>query len=90
MEEAEKLASSVLSDKIAACANILPGMTSMYEWDGSMQKEQETLLLLKCKTKNKDLLEKRLSELHSYECPCILSFKPESINSSFSNWINES
>ena len=89
-EEAEKLASFVLAEKLAACANIIPGITSMYEWDGTMKKEQEAILLLKCKTENKQILEDKLSELHSYECPCIISFKPDSVNSSFLNWIKES
>ena len=89
-EEAEKIAASVIESKVAACANIIPGVSSMYEWDGKLQKEQESILLLKCKAENKNCLEQQVSEIHSYECPCILSLKPETVNQPFLNWIRES
>ena len=86
-EEAEKIASELIRTKIAACANIIPGVTSMYEWKGSVHKEQEVILILKCKDSNKQKAEQEITKLHSYECPCILGIKPETTNASFLNWL---
>ena len=88
--EAESLAKTLLEEKLIACANILPGMKSFYVWEGELQNSQEVILLLKAPKNKLTSIEARVTQLHSYDCPCILSFEPNSVNTPFLNFIHES
>ncbi|WDE98103.1 divalent-cation tolerance protein CutA [Lentisphaera profundi] len=88
-EEAKKIASSLLSEKLIACANVIPGINSLYIWEGELQDVEEVILLLKCKQESANDVESRISQLHSYDCPCILQFTPDKVNPAFSKWLND-
>ena len=88
--EAEAIANQLLKEKLIACANILPGVKSLYVWEDELQNSKEVILLLKTPEKNQPLIESRITALHSYDCPCILSFKPDSVNPAFLNFVSES
>jgi periplasmic divalent cation tolerance protein len=82
IKEARKIAGHCVTERLAACGNILHSMESVYWWDGQINSEQEVVLILKTQTKNYDAVEKAVKSLHSYECPCICAlpvtqgFKP--------------
>ncbi|MDE2027844.1 MAG: divalent-cation tolerance protein CutA [Candidatus Omnitrophica bacterium] len=89
-EEAEKIARGVLNDKLAACANILGGVRSLYWWQGQIDASQEVLLVLKTK---EDLFEKivsRVKSLHSYQTPEIIALSIVHGSGDYLNWINSS
>ena len=88
--EAESLAKVLLEEQLIACANILPGMKSFYVWQDELQHSEEIILLLKAPKAKQAIIEARVTELHSYDCPCILSFEPHSVNVPFLNFIQES
>ena len=89
-EEAEKIGTILVKEKLAACANILPQMLSIYEWEGKLEKESVALLLLKTKQSLvKDLIQ-RTKELHSYTVPCIVSYKAGESNEVYLDWIRNS
>jgi periplasmic divalent cation tolerance protein len=87
VKEARKIAAHCVSERVAACGNILPQMESVYWWDDKINSEQETVLILKTHTKNYDALEKAVRALHSYECPCICAFPITHGNPSYIEWL---
>lgn len=88
---AEKIATTLLQEKIVACANILPAMISMYWWEGKIDKSSEIILLLKTIASENltSHLEKRIGELHPYKVPCIMGISPSSINDSYQQWLKD-
>jgi periplasmic divalent cation tolerance protein len=69
LEEAQRLAHSLLDARLAACAQMLPAMTSVYRWQGKIEESSEVLMLLKTTRERLPQLEATLRELHSYEVP---------------------
>ena len=69
---AESLARRLVEERLAACANILPGVTSVFWWDGAVQAEGEVLVLLKSTEAAYPALRDRLLELHPYDVPELL------------------
>ncbi|MDX1907379.1 MAG: divalent-cation tolerance protein CutA [Bacteroidia bacterium] len=68
-----QLGHTAVSERLAACANILEGMTSVYAWEGRIVEDQETVLLLKTTADQAPALVRRLADLHTYATPCILT-----------------
>lgn len=69
MEVADTIASALVTERLAACVNILPGARSVYEWQGQLHRDQELVLLIKSRSDRLAALEVRLLELHPYELP---------------------
>ncbi len=87
--EAAEIASVVIEERLAACANILGTVRSMYWWNGAVQTEQECSMLLKTRKELFPHLEQKIRALHSYECPCIVALPLESGNADFLQWLSE-
>lgn len=87
--EAKKIAEILVNEKIAVCGNIIKDIESYYTWKGKLCNENEVLLILKTLGENKDKLEKRIKELHSYDVPCILSIKTYSENKEYLDWVKK-
>ncbi len=85
--EAMKIAKAVITEKLAACANILPGMKSVYFWEGEMQVDQETVLILKSHEALYPDLEAKVKENHSYTTPAILSWPLTAGNMEYAEWM---
>lgn len=71
-ETALSIANAVVGEQLAACANILPNMTSVYRWQGELRTDDEFVLLLKTRRSLAERLSERVLGLHSYECPCVV------------------
>jgi len=84
---AEDIASKLVEEYLAACVNILPGVTSYYRWEGEIQHEQEFMLILKTSTDRLHDLMDRLKTLHPYEVPEILSIPVEEGDQNYLNWV---
>lgn len=87
--EADRLCKAAVSERLAACANILPAITSTYWWEGELQNSTETPCLLKTTAELYPELEARLRELHSYETPCIIALQIADGLPAFLNWIDQ-
>ena len=87
--EAESLAEKLVSEKLAACVQVMPQMTSFYFWEGEVQKEGEHLLLIKTIRENYDALERFILDNHSYEVPEIVAVDAERISGSYLAWMRE-
>jgi len=86
-EEALKIANETVKNRLAACANIIGDITSVYWWDGTIQEGQEVALILKTREDLTEKLTAKIMELHSYTCPCVVAFPIEGGNSAFLDWI---
>jgi periplasmic divalent cation tolerance protein len=88
-KEAEAVAEHIISKRLAACVNILPGMRSMYYWDGAVQKDREVVLIAKTRKELLDALTTAVKEVHSYEVPCIVALDLVGGNPEFLTWIHD-
>ncbi len=68
-EQAERIARALVEERLIACANLVPGLTSIYRWEGAVQAEPEVLLVMKTRRALVPRLKERLSGLHPYEVP---------------------
>lgn len=89
LTEAEHLAGLAVTRRLAACANILPAMRSLYWWQGKLEQADEVVLLLKTTEALAGELTRVLAEAHSYDCPCVVVLPIESGHPAFLHWIEE-
>ena len=85
--EARSIGRAVVGERLAACANVLAGMRSIYWWEGAVQEAVEAVLILKTTTERLGALIARVRELHSYACPCIEALPVADGNPAFLAWI---
>ena len=88
-QEARTIAQILVTERLAACANLVPEMESIYFWKDALQQDREAVLILKTRGARLEALRARVLELHSYDCPCILEFPVMSGNDAFLDWIRE-
>ena len=70
--EAEKVAEAVVGRRLAACANIIPGMKSLYWWQGKLEKGEEAVLILKTRASLAEAATAAVKAVHAYSVPCVL------------------
>jgi periplasmic divalent cation tolerance protein len=87
-EEGARMARTLVEERLAACATILPGAHSIYRWEGQIDSSDETLLLLKTESDRLAALDTRLHELHSYQTPELLVLGVESGSRSYLAWLH--
>ena len=88
-EEAERLAHAIVDERLAACVQIMPKMTSVYFWEGGVQKEPEHLLLIKTLEGKFEALEKFILENHSYDVPEIVALSSMHVSDSYNGWLRD-
>ncbi|MGE0375290.1 MAG: divalent-cation tolerance protein CutA [Planctomycetaceae bacterium] len=86
-EEALAIGRELVEERLAACANVLDGMTSIYYWKDSIEQADEAVLLLKTRQELVSRVIDRIQELHSYDCPCVAALPIQSGNPEFLKWI---
>jgi periplasmic divalent cation tolerance protein len=84
---AEHIAETVVGERLAACVNIVPGLTSIYRWEGQIQRDAELLLLIKTRQAFYPLLEARIRELHPYQVPEIIALPIQAGSAAYLDWI---
>jgi len=89
MEAAEALAEQIVETRLAACVQILPQMTSIYWWEGKVEKEPEFLLLIKTLPEKWGELLDFITENHSYKIPEIVSIDIDKLSPSYGNWLSD-
>ncbi len=81
------LARALVEERLAACGNIVPGLRSIYRWEGEVCDEAEVLLILKTTTDRFEALRARVVELHPYDVPEVLRLDVQDGHSPYLDWI---
>ena len=89
-EEAERLGRTLVEERLAACASIIPATHSIYRWQGQIESAAESLLLLKTESDQLAALETRLHQLHSYQTPEFLVLPVDAGSDSYLAWLHSS
>lgn len=86
-EQATAVARQLVSEKLAACVQLVPGITSIYHWEGMLRHDSEVLCLIKTSSERWIELRDRLTELHPYETPEILAVPVEQGCIRYTTWL---
>ncbi len=86
--EAERIATHLLENRLAAGANIFPPMLSMYHWQGKIERHEECACIFKTTQENFAELKTSVLQLHSYKTPCIIAL-PAEAEAAFATWIKQ-
>lgn len=86
-EEAARLGRTLVEERLAACATLIPAVQSIYRWQGKIESGSETLLLIKTGPGQLAALEARLRELHTYQTPEFLVFKVDAASQPYLEWL---
>ena len=85
---AKKIAKELVTEKLAACVNIVPGVQSFFSWVGKVDTANEHMLVIKTTLDSYDALEKRLKKLHPYELPEIIAVPIQTGLAGYLDWIS--
>ncbi|MEE8351229.1 MAG: divalent-cation tolerance protein CutA [Rhodospirillales bacterium] len=77
-----------MKNRLCACANVLQGTTSIYRWEGAINEDEEVSLLLKTREDLVEQVVENVREIHSYDCPCVVSIPITGGNRAFLDWID--
>jgi periplasmic divalent cation tolerance protein len=87
-EQAEEIAQTVVTEKLAACVNVLPGIRSCYMWERKLTWSDEVLLLIKTTRGRFGQLQDRVKGLHSYQVPEIVGLTIDDAYDKYIEWID--
>ena len=88
-DEAESLANGLVGSRLAACVQILPKMTSVYAWEGKVEKDSEHLLLIKTLPEKYEAVEEYILDRHSYDTPEIVAIDAEKVSDGYLKWLTD-
>jgi periplasmic divalent cation tolerance protein len=86
-QEAASISRALVEEGLAACANIIPRIRSLYRWEGKIQDEGEAMIIIKSREALFERIKSRVKELHSYEVPEITAIKIDKGDSAYLQWI---
>lgn len=86
---ASRLAQSLVEARLAACVNILPGMQSVYRWQGAIEQAQETVMLIKTVQGRYVELEEAIRQAHPYDVPEIIAVPPVAVWPPYAAWVGQ-
>lgn len=90
-EVAKIIGEKLVESNLAACVNIIPGVESIYKWEGKINRDKELLLMLKTKTSLVDEISNVVKSLHPYEVPEVISVSlSEQGNTKYLEWVKNS
>jgi periplasmic divalent cation tolerance protein len=88
-DTATRLARTLVEERLAACVNVVPGIRSVYRWQGALHEEDETLLIVKTRAERAAALEARVRALHPYEVPEVLRLAAAGGSAPYLHWVLE-
>jgi len=85
--EAERAGRALVEARLCACVNILPGMVSIYRWQGAVERGDEIVMIIKTRAGLAEKVRAAVREMHSYTTPAILVIPIESVDADYHAWI---
>ena len=85
--EAEKAGNILVDARLAACVNILPGMTSIYRWQGAVERAEEAVMIIKTRASLAEAVREAVKEMHSYTTPAVLYLPLEGGDPAYVDWL---
>ena len=85
--EAEKSGRALIERELAACVNILPGMVSLYRWQGALERGEEAVMIIKTRASLAEAACAAVKKMHSYAAPAILVIPIESVDQTYLAWM---
>ena len=85
--EAERIGGELVQRRLCACVNILPGMVSLYWWEGAIERGEEVVMIVKTRAALAEAVREAVRQLHSYSTPAILVLPIESVDSNYNAWL---
>jgi periplasmic divalent cation tolerance protein len=89
-EVAELIGRTLVAERLAACANVVAGITSIFRWKGSVERQSETLVILKTTADDVEALRRRVVELHPYEVPEVVALAVVAGHTPYLDWVRAS
>jgi len=86
-DEAKKIGRALVEERLAACANVIDGMESVYWWQGKLTEDRETVLIAKTRADLVPALTERVKALHSYTVPCVVALPLVGGNPDYMAWL---
>lgn len=90
VDTATRIANQLVTERLAACVNVIPGLQSIYIWNSVLENNSECLLLIKTRRDAYTALEQRIFELHPYELPEVIAVSVEAGLAGYLSWIQQS
>jgi periplasmic divalent cation tolerance protein len=88
-EDAQRVATGLVEQGLAACVNIVPGISSVYRWKGAVERASEVLLLIKTRSERFEAVRQALVALHPYELPEIVALPLEAGHAPYLAWLDD-
>ena len=88
-EVADRIGRARVEERLVACVNIIPGMHSIYRWHGKIETAAEVVLIAKSRAALFEEIEKRVTELHPYDCPCLVAWPIEAGHQPYLDWLGQ-
>lgn len=89
-DQAERIATALIGENLAACVNIVKDVTSIYRWKGEVTRDTERLLVIKTTAPRFDAVRSRIRELHTYELPEVIALRVEDGDPGYLDWLQGS
>ncbi|MDI6818128.1 MAG: divalent-cation tolerance protein CutA [Methanothermobacter thermautotrophicus] len=89
VDEAASIGRKLVEERLGACVNIIPSIRSIYHWEGSMEEDEESALIVKTSHELTPQIIKRVRELHSYDNPCIISIPITGGSRDYLEWLDD-
>ena len=89
-KQASSIARALVKEKLAACVNVVPGIASIYRWNGKVEEAREVLLVIKSRRALSRKLSDRVRALHSYDVPEVVTIPIAGGNPAYLRWVRQS
>jgi periplasmic divalent cation tolerance protein len=85
--DADAYVQAMCRERLVACGNIIPGVTSHYWWDGALQRDEEAVVLMETTTDRLDEAMRRAVQLHPYDTPKVVALPPAAVADGYLRWL---
>jgi len=89
-DQARAIGTTLIEEQLAACVNLIPGVKSIYRWQGAVETSAEVLTIFKTTASAYPAFEERLRALHPYEVPEIIALEPHQVTPAYARWVMDS